>query len=757
MPGLGNKRPQSIRLGFLRLLAILMAFSLASSAVLIWAAYGFARDQAKRQMVDTTRALAEVVDGMFARDEAMLRALAVSPSAQKRDWPSVRREAMAVLHEPDAWIVVGDRNGRQLVNTRLPDNAVLPRGKNPTKIWPLLDKGLTHICDLTSGLVEPHITCVDVPVVIGGRTEYFISVIMRPQALGRLFERQHLPARWNVATLDSRGAIVWRSGTHQHYIGTRAPQFFASAKAQDAGLLSLRNSDGVPTYAAFGRAQVSRWFVIVAAPRKQFSGGVIPALLGSFAIVLVLMQVGGLLAFQWTRVVSRGVENLAAQARALGSREHFTGSPTRIKEFAEISAALSQAEASLATRDRQLEALTASQAERVETALAERETALAQLHEAQKLETLGQLTGGVAHDFNNLLTPIMGALDLLQRRLGHDEKAARLIDAALGGAERAKELVARLLAFARRQALRPRAVDVGALLHGMSDFLQHSLGAGVVVRIAPTIGRAVAHVDPNQLEMAILNLAVNARDAMPDGGSLAIAVSDDREAAGSGLPPADYVRITVSDTGRGMDESTRLRAIEPFFTTKAHGRGTGLGLSMVHGLAAQSGGGFQLTSERGKGTQIDLWLPASDQAVQAPTESREQPGPAGGRRGRILLVDDEPLVRAGTAELLAELGYDIVPAASAAEALDRLRGDSAIEAMVTDYMMPGMNGAALIAEVRKSRPLLPVVLITGYTTPDLDLPQNIVRLAKPFRQKHLAESLDAAFAQGVCLVGPPQN
>jgi signal transduction histidine kinase len=757
MPGLGRKRPQSIRLGFLRLLAILLAFSLASSAVLIWAAYGFARDQAKRQMIDTTRALAEIVDGMFARDEAMLRALAVSPSAQARDWPAVRREAMTVLHEPDAWIVVGDRSGRQFVNTRLPDNAVLPRGKNPANIWPLLDKGLTHICDLTYGLVEPHITCVDVPVVIGGRSEYYISVIRRPQALGRLFERQHLPADWHVATLDSHGAIVWRSGTGQPNSGMRASRFFATAKANDAGLLSVRNPEGMPVYAAFGRAPVSRWFVIVAAPRKQFYGGVIPALLGSSAIVLVLMQIGGLLAFQWTRVVSRGVENLADQARALGSREPFTESPTRIREFAEISAALSQAEESLANRDRQLDALTASQVERVETALAEREAALAQLHEAQKLETLGQLTGGVAHDFNNLLTPIMGALDLLQRRFGHDEKAARLIDAALGGTERAKELVARLLAFARRQALRPRAVDVGALVHGMSDFLQHSLGSVVIVRIAPTIGRAVAHVDPNQLEMAILNLAVNARDAMPEGGALAIAVSDDQEAAGSGLPPADYVRITVSDTGRGMDENTRLRAIEPFFTTKAHGRGTGLGLSMVHGLAAQSGGSFQIMSAPGKGTKIDLWLPASEQPVQPPAEPRDPSGPAAGRQGRILLVDDEPLVRAGTAELLTELGYEIVPAVSATEALDRLRGAEVIDAMITDYMMPVMNGAALIAEVRKSLPLLPIVLITGYTTPDLDVPENIVRLAKPFRQKHLAESLDAAFAQGAGLVRLAQN
>lgn len=753
MPGLGNeRRSQSIRLEFLRLLAILLALALASSAVLIWATYNFVRDQAKRQMIDTTRALAEVVDGAFARDDAMLRALAASPSTLKRDWPAVRRQALAVMRDPDTWIVVGDRMGRQFVNTRLPEDAVLPHGVNPAWIWPQLDKWQTHICDLTHGLVEPNILCVDVPVVIAGRTEYYLSVVMRPRALARLFYRQHLPPDWYYGVLDSRGTIAWHSSWTHNYIGTRATAaFFAATKTKDAGVLNATSFDGVPTYAAFSRSPVSHWYVVVGAPRKHFDRAVLPAILGSVVTVLVLMLVGGLLVLQWTQAVARGVENLAAQARALGSREQFTVPETRITEFAEISATLSQAEENLAHRDRQLEALTVSQAQRIETALAERETALAQLHEAQKLETLGQLTGGVAHDFNNLLTPIMGALDLLHRRCAEDAKAVRLIDAALSGAERAKILVARLLSFARRQALRPRAVDVGALVDGMTDFLRHSLGSAVIIRMETPVGRAIAHVDPNQLEMAILNLAVNARDAMPAGGVLTIAVCD-ADAAGSGLPPGEYIRVSVSDTGGGMDEATRLRAIEPFFTTKEHGRGTGLGLSMVHGLAAQSGGAFQISSEPGQGTRIDLWLPASDQNVREPQPHlREPAGPIRRGQGRILVVDDEVLIRAGTAELLGEIGYDVVQADSASEALGRLRTDKAIDAMVTDYMMPVMNGAALILEVRKFLPALPIVLITGYATPDLDVPEDIVRLAKPFRQKHIAESLNVALAQGAGL------
>jgi signal transduction histidine kinase len=739
-------RSQSIRLGFLRLLALLLALALASSAVLIWSAYDVARAQAKRQMLDMTRALSRVVDGEFARSESLLRALAVSPSTKARDWAAIDRAARTIMADPNAWIVIGDRNGQQVVNTRLPAGAPLPKGPSPITMWPALDKGKTHICDLSTGLVERHIFCVDVPVMEHGRAQYYMSVVMAPRALAAILDRQRLPADWYATILDSTGRVVWRSHEPERFVGQMARQdTVAAMRISDEKIFPTMSLNGVPTYAAFSRSPTSRWAFSVGVPRRQMDAGIWPALFGSLLTVLLLLGVGAIAALRWTRMVARGVEGLAAQAGALGRRESFSPTATPILELEEIGAALSTADRTLRRRDAELAQLNASLTQRVDITIAEREIALAQLHEAQKLETLGQLTGGVAHDFNNLLTPIMGSLDMLLRRVGEDPKGLRLIDAALGSAERAKILVARLLSFARRQTLRPRAIDISALLTGMSDFIRHSLGSTINVVIDVNDQPVVAHVDPNQLELAILNLAVNARDAMPEGGTLTVSAANDVLHGGDDIPAGRYIRISMSDTGQGMDEATLQHAIEPFFTTKEHGRGTGLGLSMVHGLAAQSGGLFRISSEPGKGTRADLWLPPSDQAVPDSPSALGLPVARG--HGQILVVDDEPLVRAATAEMLIELGYDVTQVASGNEALNLIRNGLQIKAMVTDYLMPEMNGATLINAVRVIAPTLPIVLITGYSAPELELEATICRLTKPFRQSHLAASIATAIFQ----------
>jgi PAS domain S-box-containing protein len=373
---------------------------------------------------------------------------------------------------------------------------------------------------------------------------------------------------------------------------------------------------------------------------------------------------------------------------------------------------------------------------RVEQAVAERETALFQLHEAQKLETVGQLTGGVAHDFNNLLTPIVGSLDLLRRRL-EDDRSLRLIDGALASAERARTLIQRLLAFARRQTLQPRPVDPTALVQGMRELIERSLGPRIefATDIAPGVPPAM--VDLNQLELALLNLSVNARDAMPNGGRLSWRVCE--EMAGESradLAPGRYVRIEVSDTGMGMDADTLARAVEPFFSTKAAGKGTGLGLSMVHGLAGQSGGAFKLESQPGKGTTATLWLPVAAEDVVAPP--RDTDARAASRRARVLLVDDEEQVRFTTSESLTELGYDVVPAGSAQEALDAVTGGLAPDLLVTDHLMPGMTGAQLAIELRARLPGLPVLMITGYAQLRPEEVGDFDVLVKPYRHAELA-------------------
>lgn len=372
-----------------------------------------------------------------------------------------------------------------------------------------------------------------------------------------------------------------------------------------------------------------------------------------------------------------------------------------------------------------------------------RKEADAQLAQTAKMDTIGQLTGGVAHDFNNLLTPIIGSLDLLRRRDGNDARSERLIDGATQAAERAATLTQRLLAFARRQTLEPRSVDTGALIEGMVELVRRSLGPTVdtVVDIPPHL--PPARVDPNQLELALLNLAVNARDAMPSGGKLTISaagvVVGQRNTLA--LKPGRYVRIMTADSGTGMDKATLARAIEPFFSTKGVGKGTGLGLSMVHGLAAQSGGTLQISSTPDQGTTIELWLPVSDEAGERVGQCRLEPAIAS-RTATVLLVDDENLVRSMTADLLRDLGYVVVEAASGAQALSALRGGLEADVLVTDYLMPGMTGAALIDEARRAGRRLPVLLITGYANAGDDVPPDVPRLSKPFRQVDLAARID---------------
>jgi signal transduction histidine kinase/CheY-like chemotaxis protein len=385
---------------------------------------------------------------------------------------------------------------------------------------------------------------------------------------------------------------------------------------------------------------------------------------------------------------------------------------------------------------------------RVEERTRDHEAALAQLHEAQKLETLGQLTGGVAHDFNNLLTPIIGSLDLMRRRTAPEDKINRQIEIALQAASRAATLVQRLLAFARRQDLQPRSIDICALLLGMQDLIRKSVGPMVEVNVDCPETLPPARIDPNQLELAILNLALNARDAMPGGGRLDISVRAEQVPPGSALKPGAYLRLAIGDTGIGMDSATLAHAVEPFFSTKGVGRGTGLGLSMVHGLAAQLGGRLKLTSEPGRGVTAEMWLPAAAEPARA-EEAEQTALVAPPRPATILLVDDEDIVRRATADMLVDIGYSAVEASSGAEALRLLREGGSFDLIVSDYLMPGMNGVDLIRHARALAPSLPALLISGYSRiaegPGSELP----RLAKPFRQADLAASI----AQ--LLAGPP--
>ena len=381
---------------------------------------------------------------------------------------------------------------------------------------------------------------------------------------------------------------------------------------------------------------------------------------------------------------------------------------------------------------------------RVEERTREREIALRQLHESQKMESIGQLTGGVAHDFNNLLSVILGSLSLLKKTIPDDPRIFRLLDRAIQGAERGATLTTRLLAFARRQELKVEFVALQRLIPEMLDFLRHSVGPNIAIHVEISPEVCPIEVDANQLELALINLAVNARDAMPQGGSLTIACHNEENGKRVGLPPDPFVCITVTDTGEGMSEATLARAQEPFFTTKGIGKGTGLGLSMVQGFTAQSGGAVRIRSTPGEGTTVTMWLPRAKQGAK--TAGRETPvAPAKESRSlRVLLVDDDILVSMGAADMLLDLGHSVTEAQSGVHALKMLETNSPFDIVVTDYAMPGMNGLELAQRIKEKNPKLPIVLATGYAELPADRSIEFGHLSKPYTSKDLASALEKA-------------
>lgn len=388
--------------------------------------------------------------------------------------------------------------------------------------------------------------------------------------------------------------------------------------------------------------------------------------------------------------------------------------------------------------EEELRELNATLEGRIAQAVAEREKVQEALRQSQKMEAMGQLTGGVAHDFNNLLTPIVGTLDMLQRRGVGGEREQRLIAGAIQSADRAKTLVQRLLAFARRQPLQAVPVDVAKLVSDMGDLVASTTGPQIKVVVDAPAGLPAAMADPNQLEMALLNLSVNARDAMLEGGTMRISASTELVDEGhrSKLPAGEYLCLSVADTGTGMDATTLARSVEPFFSTKGVGKGTGLGLSMAHGLASQLNGALTIQSSPGLGTNVELWLPRSLAAPAAVPRPVEAPEPRA-TRGIVLLVDDEELVRTSTSYMLADLGYRVVEAASGEEAMRLLEAGQPFDLLVTDHLMPGISGTDLARAVRTARPDAAILIVSGYAELE-GLDPDLSRLTKPFRKHELA-------------------
>lgn len=437
----------------------------------------------------------------------------------------------------------------------------------------------------------------------------------------------------------------------------------------------------------------------------------------------------------WAEMRARTLRERPGSLRLLGVSADITARKLSEQTLRDMNETL---ERRVRERTSQLEAANAD----LTAQIRQREAAEEQLRQAQKMEIIGQLTGGVAHDFNNLLMAVMGNLDLLRKHAPDDPRLMRLIDGALQGAQRGAALTQRLLAFARRQELQVEPRDLGSLVEGTADLLRRSVGSGIELELDLAPGLPPALVDANQFELALLNLVVNARDAMPEGGKVTVALD-----MADALPPGDlaaghHLRLTVADDGIGMDAETLKRATEPFFSTKGLGKGTGLGLSMIHGLALQLKGALHLRSTPGQGTRAELWLPATSEAVPAPGAPPVAAAVDPARPLRILFVDDDALIAMGTTAMLEDLGHEVLAAGSGAHAVDMLKSGTEIDLLITDFSMPRMNGAELAVAARGLRPDLPILLATGYAELPEGMGLDLPRLGKPY----MLEQLEAGIA-----------
>lgn len=565
-------------------------------------------------------------------------------------------------------------------------------------------------------------------------------------------------AEHRVLVLAPRGrdaglaaGILARAGMTCRVCADLADLVRAATEGAGAALVTEEALDGDD-----GEGMLLRWvsaqppwsdfpFVVLAAPRGDVAQGArVPVWLDGIGNVVLLER-------------PLGAAGLASAARAaLRARRKQHEVRAYLAEREAASARLEALNASLEARVAERAAELRAAYDRLGEEARERERAEARLEQAQRMEALGQLAGGIAHDFNNVLQAVTSGLSLIRRRSGDAEAVERLARMTGDAARRGASITGRLLAFARRGALRAEPVPPLPLLEGLREMLAHTLGAGIATRIAADQDLPTLLADKGQLETVLVNLAVNARDAMPDGGTLLIAAAPETvsdAAHPARLQPGGYLRLSVSDTGTGMDAATLARASEPFFTTKPLGQGTGLGLAMARGFAHQSGGGFSIESAPGRGTTVTLWF---REAVGAPAAG--DPAPPGSTvaalpaSARVLVVDDDAMVRELLVGQMEERGYRVAQAGDGLEALARLDGGAGVDLLISDFAMPGMDGLTLIREARRRRPELPAVLLTGYADASVRLAVEDVGtgstalLRKPVSGTALAERAAALLA-----------
>jgi signal transduction histidine kinase len=744
-PRLPSENPVSIRS---RLLLLVLSWALPALAAALWGVYLTAHSEREvhlSTLSETSRALALVVDAEMAQRATIARLLAQLPALDRlpaleaRDEATFVDQAQAAMRGLDGW-----------VELRLPARASLTTRRG-TRVTPapaaddvprapgqpaLIDRAqLTPLLRAEDGTL--HAAAL-YPVMRNGRLLGNVAVTALSSELQQVVDRQRLPPSWFAAIVDPQHRIAARSPGGQGFAGRPiTPSLRERMQSGREGLVDSTTLEGAPVTGFFSTTGLG-WSFIVSMPSQQFGGylgiSVLRVALGG--VVLLALAVGGAL---WvSRSIAEPVLQLQRAAARLQSGEEVQPQSTGIAECDSVSAALARASLHMRSARHELESQVAAAVERTRSA----EQAASR---AQRIEALGRLTGGVAHDFNNLLGVVSNSARLVQRHVDSVPALRMPVAATLRAVDVGQRLTQHLLRFAGRRPVRPEPVHLDQYLPELGEMLRSVVGQRIEVSVDVSAGTPSITVDSSELELALINLAINARDAMPDGGKLDLSAGPASAAQSADLAPGRYVRIVVADTGSGIDAELGERVFEPFFTTKSVGQGTGLGLSQVHGFCTQAGGTTQLTSAPGAGTRVTLLLPAADQgrgSGAAPSFASTQANVEG---LRVLLVEDNQALAEVTHALLTANGCEVVVVNSPQDAVHRL--DEAAEPfdiVVSDVVMPGpMDGIALALLLRESHPGVPVVLISGYSSA-LNSVREFTVLRKPVAEDELLAAMRAA-------------
>ncbi|GGJ90429.1 hybrid sensor histidine kinase/response regulator [Pseudomonas matsuisoli] len=736
----------SIRSRLILLVLAVLAPAFLASILAIRFVYQEQLARVEMGMREATRALALAIDGELSRRDAIITTLAASKSLLDGDLQAFYEQASAVARSLENSIIIFDAQGRQLLNTRRPFGSQLPGRSSFDITAPSSEDLALPVSDLYMAPIgQRYSFSVRRPVIRDGRVVYYIAMGSFASQIGDVLAAQSLPDGWLGVVVDRQGHIVSRNIGGDQFIGRKVKNAQALDTLNPEGFYDSVSLEGVPRLSFFSRAPASGWSVVIGMPHSEIRRSTLRAAAMVGIGCLLLLGIAIALAFWVGRKISTPLRMLDETAQAMGRGEPVAPFTTGLIETDRTAQVLAQASARIQNANRELEV-------RVADAVDQAERSLKALQQGQKLEALGRLTGGIAHDFNNLLQTLTTGLQLAGMT-NTDPRGQKAIDACNRSVIRGTKLTRQLMAFGRHKVDETASVDLRELLLGMGELLEGALPSRIRLEMQIPEGAWPVYVDPLQCELAILNLVFNARDAMPEGGQIRISLERTAQTCEPyGIAPAEagYLKLCVADSGCGMSEETQAKAFEPFFTTKPVGEGTGLGLAQVYAFAKSSNGCVHLHSTVGSGCRIAILLPER-RHLQAVIPADEAPTTQISRGARLLLVDDDPLVREVLAPTLRELGFDLEVAADGDEALARYRETLAVDEassqrfdmVFSDIVMPGtLDGIGLAQALRQLSPGLPILLATGFSerTPE-DYGFRV--LSKPYTVEALTEALVA--------------